>query len=117
MDSNSMVTPDNQKDIIMTGSHGGRVGTQPAVKYPVVAAFYNDAGVGKDNAGISRLDWLQEYQIIGATVDAHTARIGVGLDTYLSGILSHVNPIAKSMGISPGISAYKAAEIILRKLA
>ena len=116
MDSNSMVTPSNQRDIIMTGSHGGRVGSQPAVKYPVVAAFYNDAGVGKDNAGISRLKWLQENNILGAAVDADTARIGIGLETYQFGVISHVNSLAESIGIRPGIRATEAAQIILRNL-
>ena len=116
MDSNSMVTKDNQMDIIMTGSHGGRVGSLPAVKYHVAAAFYNDAGVGKDNAGISRLTWLENNHIYGATVDANTARIGIGLETYKSGIVSHANALAQSIGVRPGISAKEAARIILHRL-
>jgi hypothetical protein len=109
MDSNSMVTRENQKDIILTGSHGGLVGNRPATKVPVVAAFYNDAGVGKDQAGISRLPRLQEAGIIGATVDAATARIGVGLETYECGIISYVNPLAREAGIVPGMKAKEAA--------
>jgi len=116
MDSNSMVTRNNRMDIIMTGSHGGRVGSQPAVKYPVAAAFYNDAGVGIAGAGISRLAWLQENGIIGAAVDANTARIGVGLETYRFGVISHVNDLADSIGIRPGIKAAEAAQTILRHL-
>lgn len=113
MDSNSMVTQNNKRDIIMTGSHGGRVGSRPAVKYPVAAAFYNDAGVGKEKAGISRLTWLEENHIYGATVDADTARIGIGLETYELGIVSHVNALTESIGVRPGISAQEAAQIIL----
>ena len=116
MDSNSMVTEENQMDIIMTGSHGGRVGSLPGVKYHVAAAFYNDAGVGKDNAGISRLTWLEENHIYGAAVDANTARIGIGMETYESGIVSHANALAESIGIRPGIGAKEAAQIILRCL-
>ncbi len=115
MDSNSMVTPENKKDIIMTGSHGALVGEAPAVKYPVVAAFYNDAGVGKDQAGISRLPWLEKAGIIAATVDAATAKIGLGLDTYQNGIISYSNFLAQKMGIVPGMSAKEAAWLILKK--
>ena len=100
----------------MTGSHGGLVGSLPAVKYPVAAAFYNDAGVGKADAGISRLTWLENNYIYGATVDANTARIGIGLETYESGIVSHVNALAESIGICPGMSAKAAAQVILRCL-
>ena len=92
------------------------MGSQPAVKYPVAAAFYNDAGVGKENAGISRLTWLEESKIYGATVDANTARIGIGLETYHSGIVSHVNASAESIGVRHGVSAVEAARIILRCL-
>jgi len=116
LDSNSQVTPDNRKDIILTGSHGALVGSAPVVKYPVIAAFYNDAGIGKEQAGISRLPRLQEAGIIGATVDAHTARIGVGMETYQSGIISHANPLAIDLGIVKGMRAYDAAWRILRRL-
>ena len=115
LDSNSMVTTDNRMDIILTGSHGGLVGDQPAVKYPVIAAFYNDAGIGKDRAGISRLAWLQRKGIPAATVDAGTARIGTGLDTYESGIISHVNRIAEALGIAPGMPSKDAALRIVKK--
>ncbi len=115
MDSNSQVTPNNRKDIILTGSHGGLVGSAPVVKYPVTAAFYNDAGIGKEQAGITRLPRLQEAGIIGATVDAHTARIGVGMETYQYGIISHANPLAMDLGIAKGMRAYDAAWRILRE--
>jgi uncharacterized protein YunC (DUF1805 family) len=115
MDSNSMVTPENRNDIILTGSHGGLVGSAPAVKYAVIAAFYNDAGIGKEGAGITRLPWLQKAGIIGVTVDAATAKIGVGMETYESGVISHVNSLARQMGISPGMRARDAAWWILRE--
>ena len=116
MDSNSQVTPENRKDIILTGSHGGLVGSAPVVKHPVLAAFYNDAGGGKEQAGISRLPRLQEAGILGATVDARTAQIGIGLETYEYGIISHVNPLARDWGILPGMAAKEAAGMILRRL-
>ncbi len=108
-----MVTRENQRDIILTGSHGGLVGNRPPTKYPVLAAFYNDAGVGKDQAGISRLPRLQEAGIIGAAVDAATARIGIGLETYECGVISHINPLAREAGIVPGMTAKEAAWRVL----
>jgi len=115
MDSNSMVTPESQNDVILTGSHGGLVGSAPAVKYPVIAAFYNDAGIGKEGAGITRLPWLQKAGIIAATVDATTARIGIGMETYETGIISHANGLALEMGIAPGMPGRDAAWKILRE--
>jgi hypothetical protein len=113
LDSNAMVAEDNRWDVVMTGSHGGLVGAQPAVKYPVVGAFYNDAGVGKDNAGISRLPWLQQHGIAGATVDAFSARIGIGRDTFRTGIVSQVNETAEAAGIRIGMHARGAAKRII----
>jgi hypothetical protein len=115
MDSNSIVTPENRNDIILTGSHGGLVGSAPAVKYPVIAAFYNDAGIGKEGAGITRLPWLQRAGIMGAAVDASTAKIGIGMETYESGVISYVNPLAAQIGITPGMQARDAAWRILRE--
>ncbi len=115
LDSNSMVRPEHGKAVVLTGSHGGLVGDLPAVKHQVLAAFYNDAGVGLDRAGISRLDWLEEHDIIGATVSADSARIGIGLDTYERGIISHVNRRGREAGIRPGMSAQEAARLALEK--
>ena len=50
------------------------------------------------------------------SADANTARIGIGMDTYHSGIVSHVNALAESIGVHPGIRAKEAAQIILHCL-
>lgn len=115
LDSNSMIRPEHKDAVVLTGSHGGLVGDLPAVKHPVLAAFYNDAGVGKDQAGISRLPWLEEHGIAGAAVSAASARIGVGLDTYQSGVISFVNGLGQALGIKEGMTAKKAAHLILEK--
>ena len=115
LDSNSMVRAEHRKAVVMTGSHGGLVGDKPAVPHPVIGAFYNDAGVGKNQAGISRLPWLQDHNIFGATVDANTASIGLGMDTYECGIISYVNDLALRIGIEPGMKAKVAAKLIVKK--
>ena len=62
-------------------------------------AFYNDAGVGVDDAGLARLAVLDEQGIPAATVDAATARIGDGRSTYRDGLLSCVNAAADALGM------------------
>ena len=105
LDSNSLVSAADAGAIVITGSHGGLLGghAHTAVKYPVFAAFYNDAGVGIDSAGISRLPALQARGIAGIAVDAFSARIGDGLSTYQDGIVSFTNEMAHSFGIRPGM--------------
>jgi hypothetical protein len=107
LDSNSLVSPGDEGAVVVTGSHGGLLGGRPetAVKAAVFAALYNDAGVGADAAGISRLPALDARGIAAATVAASSARIGEGRSTYETGILSFVNPTAASFGARPGMAA------------
>ena len=102
LDSVSLVRPSDAGQIIIAGSHGGVLGGRPetAIKIDAFAAFYNDAGVGKDMAGISRLPALEERAIIGGTVSSQSARIGDGRSTYETGIISHINAVAASAGAS-----------------
>lgn len=116
LDSNSMIKKEHGNSIILTGSHGGLVGDLPAVKFPVSAAFYNDAGVGKDNAGISRLDWLQRNGVVGATVSKDSAQIGVGFETYNSGIISYINQLGHDAGLKKGMFAKDGAQMLFENL-
>src|SRR5207247_458887 len=90
LDSASLVTPEHHDAIVITGSHGGLLGGRPetALKYDVRAAFYNDAGIGIDEAGVSRLPALDQRGIPAATVSAASARIGDARSTYEDGVLS-----------------------------
>lgn len=107
LDSNGLVGPGDAGHIIVTGSHGGLLGGRPetAVKAAVRAAIYNDAGIGIDSAGISRLPALEARGIAGATVDCQSALIGDGMSTWRDGIISAVNPLAAAQGGKPGQSA------------
>src|SRR5262249_49268663 len=89
LDSASVVTPDHRDAIVVTGSHGGLLGGRPetALKYDVRAAFYNDAGIGIDEAGVSRLPALDDRGIAAATVSAASARIGDARSSYEDGVL------------------------------
>ena len=102
----------------MTGSHGGLLGGRPetALKYDVRGALYNDAGIGKDAAGVSRLPALDPRGIAAATVSAASARIGDARSTYEDGIISRVNAAA-ALGLREGISAREFVGGLRRALA
>ena len=104
IDSNALVTPADVGQIIVTGSHGGLLGGRPetAVRYDVRAAVYNDAGIGIDSAGVSRLPALDDRGIAGACVSAASARIGDARSTYGDGIVSALNRIAGERGGAVG---------------
>lgn len=115
VDSVSLVTDDDTGQVVVSGSHGGIVHGQRslAIRVAAAAAFYNDAGIGKDEAGVSRLPVLDERKIAAATVAAASARVGDGLSTYASGVLSRVNATAQAMGMTPGMRARDAVELVL----
>ena len=107
VDSVSLVTSDDIGAVVFTGSHGGLLGGRPetAIKVEVFAALYNDAGVGIDEAGLSRLPALDARGIAGVTVAAMSARIGDAHSAYATGVLSHVNRRAAALGAREGMSA------------
>jgi hypothetical protein len=106
-DSASLVGPQDAGAIIVTGSHGGLIGGDPkkALRADAFAAVFNDAGIGKEDAGTTRLPALDKRGIAAFTVAASSARIG---DAHLSlhdGIISRVNRTAAKLGAEPGQSA------------
>lgn len=110
-DSASQVIPADAGRIVLTGSHGGMPGGDPkrAAKADVALVIFNDAGVGIDNAGITRLRALDARSIPAACVDCNTARIGEARSTLETGMLSHVNAAALRRGLHIGMSARAAA--------
>lgn len=116
LDSNSLVRPDDTGTIVVTGSHGGILGGKPetALKIDALAAVYNDAGVGIDDAGISRLPALEARGIAAVTVDAGSARIGDARSTWETGIISHLNPLAQAYGGRAGMTVPAFVEWVFR---
>lgn len=107
IDSASLVAEGDQGAVVLTGSHGGLLGGRPetAIKVPVFAALYNDAGIGCDGAGASRLPALDARGIAGVTVAAHSARIGDARSAWETGVISRVNHTAHALGAREGQSA------------
>ena len=90
-DSITRVGPEAAGAVVVNASHGGVYAAYLAAKRHAAAAIFNDAGVGRDRAGIGGLDYLQEFGIAAATVGHDTARIGDGADMMAHGIVTHAN--------------------------
>lgn len=105
LDSASLASTRDIGHILVTGSHGALLGGRPetACKAQAAAAVFNDAGIGVDGAGVTRLPVLAARGIPAATVGHHTARIGDGRSTYADGVLSTVNEAAVALGARPGM--------------
>ena len=102
MDSITKVGPRDKGTIVISGSHGGVSSAEFALAVPLQLVFFNDAGVGKDKAGIAALDMLQERSIAAGTVAHHSARIGDALDAWDNGTISAVNAAAMQLGLAVG---------------
>jgi hypothetical protein len=110
LDSVSLVRAGDRRAIVATGSHGALLGGRPdhVLGVDVFAAFFNDAGGGKDGAGFSRLALLDERAIVGATASHQTARIGDGRSTYDTGVISHANETARRLDVREGMTVRDA---------
>jgi hypothetical protein len=116
IDSAGLVLPEDQGQVVVTGSHGALLGGKPetAIKIAVFAAIYNDADFGIEDAGIARLPVLDKRGIAGACVSAWSARIGDGQSTYRDGYVTAINARAARCGAEIGISA---KELVARLVA
>ncbi len=96
--------------VLVCGSHGGIYPAYLAVKLPLAAVIFNDAGVGKERAGISGIAYLQDFRLPAATVSFSTCRIGDSSDMARRGRISHVNPAASLLGVELGMACKEAAD-------
>jgi len=116
LDSASMAAPEHAGRILAIGSHGALLGGDPAaaLRTDARAALYNDAGIGIDRAGITRLPALDARGIAAVTVSAASARIGDGRSTLMDGIVSAVNEHARGSGAMEGQPAVDWVRMLLR---
>ena len=110
LDSITWVAADDAGHIIVSGSHGGRSAGEYAVLFPLALCCLNDAGLGKDQAGIAALAMLDERDIPGIAYSHNSARIGEARDAWEHGVISHVNARAAELGFVIGLELRAAIE-------
>ena len=98
--------------IVVSGSHSGKNAVGYAIDAKVGALISNDAGFGRDNAGIAGLALLQAAGIAGATVAHTSARIGEGQSTWNDGVISAANALALSAGVKLAQTTREACEAL-----
>lgn len=116
LDSAAYARPEDKRCIVVTGSHGGLLGGREddgVLAIDIFAAFFNDAGLGKGDAGAARLHPLDRRGVAAATVSANTARIGEAWSTYDTGVISRVNDAGRRLGLAEGLSAREAVARLL----
>jgi hypothetical protein len=95
--------------VLVAGSHGGRIAAYYASRAGVHAVILNDAGIGKEEAGVAGIAALETVGMAAAAADCATARIGDGADTLARGVVSRANGLAAACGVAPGMPVRDAA--------
>lgn len=111
-DTITILVPEDEGAVVVSGSHGGVSSAQFVLGRSLAGVLFNDAGIGKDDAGIAGLGILDEVGLPTAAVDHRSAMVGLGTDTWHAGIISHVNRSAARAGLEPGQSVAMAAALL-----
>ena len=114
VDSVNYLDSTAQGSIVIAGSHGGTYAAYKAAASGARAVILNDAGVGLRDAGIACLDYCERIGMAAAVVSHTSARIGEAADMLRRGIISHSNPIAKTVNCTAGTACARAAEFLIR---
>ena len=77
VDSITQLEPGDAGLVAVSGSHGGVSSAQYALAVPLRLTVFNDAGIGKDDAGVAALDLLQAAGRAAVTVDRNGDRTAV----------------------------------------
>ena len=88
--------------IAVSGSHGGISSAQYALAARPFLSIFNDAGIGKDKAGLAALDFLQGHTLAACTVSHSSACIGQANSTLQSGVINHCNLLERELGVDAG---------------
>ncbi|GAB2739047.1 hypothetical protein GCM10027019_18750 [Melaminivora jejuensis] len=104
VDSITELRPQDAGCVAVSGSHGGHSASQYAIAARPLLSVFNDAGIGKDGAGIAALELLQAQGLAAALVGHDSARIGEARSTLEDGVIRHANALARTLGVLPGMS-------------
>ncbi len=98
--------------VIVSGSHGGTAAAGYILDHSQKPklVFFNDAGGGKDDAGIAGLALLQNVGVAACTYSHLSARIGQAQDGLEHGVITQCNALAQSLGLNAGASVNSALQ-------
>ncbi len=99
VDSITELSPQDAGCVAVSGSHGGLSSARYALAARPLLAVFNDAGVGRNAAGIAALDFLQQHGLAACTVAHTSACIGQARSSYEDGVVSYANALAVALGL------------------
>lgn len=107
--SSAQATEECRGQVLVSGSYGGEYNAFHAAKWGIRGVVLNDAGIGRDRAGVKGLDYLDRIGLPAATADVMTCHIADGDHMLAHGTISHVNAAARALGCAVGQSVRDCA--------
>ena len=114
LDSVTHLDTKHKGTVAYCGSHAGIYAAYYAASKGIAAVILNDAGIGRERAGIAGLTLLEKLGVPGAAISHLSARIGDGQDGVKRGVLSTVNDPASKLGLKPGMTTKDALTLLLK---
>ena len=108
-DTATKLGPAAEGAVIVTGSHGGRYAAYLTLKAHPRAVIHNDAGIGKDDAGIAVLAMAEALGVAAATTGHDSCRIGDAGNMMACGVISRANALAQGLGVAAAMSCREAS--------
>jgi hypothetical protein len=110
LDSVTHLQAEHRGTAALCASHGGSYSGYYAASKGVSAVILNDAGIGREQAGLGGVRMLEGLGVPAAAVSGKTARIGDGKDNLERGVLSFVNGPAGQFGLTAGMTCAEALD-------
>ncbi len=114
LDSVTHMSVEHRGRISYCGSHGGVYAAYYAAAKGIAAIILNDAGIGREQAGIAGLTLLEKLGVPAAAISHMSARIGEGQDGVARGVLTTVNGPAAKFGLKPGQPCREALALLMK---
>jgi hypothetical protein len=114
LDSVTHLDAKHKGAVAYCGSHGGIYAAYYAAHKGLAAVILNDAGIGRERAGVAGMDLLAKLGVPAATISHMSARIGEGRDGVERGVLSTVNGPASGLGLKVGQPCREALALLAK---
>lgn len=101
------------RDVVAIGSYCGTRVLAPLFTRGVKGIIATDAGIGKDDAGISGVGHGEKIGVPVASIDVMSAETSNGRETML-GRISRANAPARALGVQIGMAAWEAADLMAK---
>jgi hypothetical protein len=99
-------------DVLVVASYSGVASFVHGLRRGVKALIGHDAGIGKEEAGVSGLRFAQMHGVPAAAVSADTAALANG-PSMMGAAISRCNEAARALGVREGQNALEAARCLL----